>query len=124
VTGKGPSRVREQGFCALKRRNARSAWLPRVSSGKEGLAKSTRQAKRAGWRNFPQASAKKFDTSKFLLYTLCFVRASVSLVVAGHGNFGVPAWFVVGRIFASGTEQDGMGARSGRIWDASPAKAE
>ena len=114
----------EQGFLARKRRNARSRVATGVSLGKEGLEKSTRQAKGAGWRNFPQASAKKFDTSKFLLYTLCFVRASVSLVVAGHGNSSVPAWFVVGRIFASGTEQDGMEARSGRIWDASPAKAE
>ncbi|PYU02123.1 MAG: hypothetical protein DMG34_17025 [Acidobacteria bacterium] len=29
---------------------------------------------------------------------------------------------VVGRIFTPGTLQDGLGAKSGRIWDASPAK--
>jgi len=36
-------------------------------------------------RFFLRAVAKKFDTPEFLLYTLCFVGASTSLVVAVAG---------------------------------------
>ena len=61
---------------------------------------------------------KRFDTSTFLLYTLCFVRGLFTQAVVGH----VVVSRVVGRIFTPGTLHDGLGVRSGRIWDASPAK--
>ena len=61
---------------------------------------------------------KRFDTSTFLLYTLCFVRGLFTQAVAGHAVVSR----VVGRIFTPGTLHDGLGVRSGRIWDASPAK--
>ena len=60
----------------------------------------------------------RFDTSGFLPYTLLFVRGSFAQAVARRGYLTR----VVGRIFTPGTLQDGLGARSGRIWDASPAK--
>jgi hypothetical protein len=56
----------------------KASGLPFEAQGNAALKKREQSSgQNGGFRAvFPQGGRKKFDTSKFLLYTLCFVRAS------------------------------------------------